>query len=124
MQTTPFHIKALAAFQIAFGAVFTLLGLYIALTGLPEELNYLPRWIPWAIPLISLATIWAAVQLWQLRWRGPITTLVLWLLPFLASLPYATVKEIITESSYIEGRIVFILIYAVIVFEYRKLFRA
>src|SRR6478672_7424267 len=120
MQTTPFHIKALASFQIVFGALVTVLGTYTSISGLPDDLGYLPRWLPWLIPFVGLATIWAAIQLWKLRWRGPIATLVLWLLPFVASLPFATVEEILTDSSFIEGRIIFLLVYAVIVFEYRK----
>lgn len=122
MNAPPLPIALLSIVQALFGLIVaTALGYFLATSGFVgiDDVS------AWALPLgllAGLASLASAVQLWRLKWSGPISFLALWLLPFVGSLPFATVREIITDASYIEGRIAFLLVYAVIVFEFRKQF--
>jgi len=122
MKAPPLPIALLSLSQALFGlAVAAIMGYFLATSGF-TGIDDFPAWV---IPLgflVGLACVASAVQLWRLRWSGPISFLVLWLPPFSASLPFATVMEIIRYGSYIEGRLAFLLVYAVIVFEFRKQF--
>jgi len=122
MKAPPLPIALLALSQAVFG-LFVVAGLayFLATSGF-VGIGEVPAW---ALPvgcLAALSCVASAVQLWRLKWSGPISFLVLWLLPFVGSLPFATVAEIIRDASYIEGRLSFLLVYAVIVFEFRGLF--
>ena len=122
MKAPPLPVALLSIFQALFGlAVAAVLGYFLATSGL-VGIDEVPAWIlPFGL-LAGLSCVASAVQLWRLKWSGPISFLVLWLLPFVASLPFASVVEIIRDASYIEGRLAFLLVYAVIVFEFRRQF--
>jgi hypothetical protein len=122
MKAPPLPIALLSIVQALFGLVVAVvLGYFLATSGFVGT-DEIPAWIlPFGL-VFGLLCVASAAQLWRLKWSGPISFLVLWFLPFLVSLPFATVIEIIRDASFIEGRLSFLLVYAVILFEFRRQF--
>lgn len=122
MKAPPFPIAALSLVQTILGLVVAgAMAYWLATEGF-VGIDEIPAWIMPVALLTGLACIASAVQLWRLRWSGPISFLALWLLPFFGSLPFASPMEIIRDASFIEGRLAFLLVYGVIVFEFRRQF--
>ena len=122
MKAPPIPVALLSIVQMLFGLLVSVACVYVMATPGFESVGDVPAWAFSVGFLTGLACVVSAIQLWRLKWSGPISFLGLWLLPLLASLPYATALEIIRDGSFIEGRISFLLVYAVIVFEFRKQF--
>ena len=104
-KSPPLPVALLSISQGLFGAFVAAAAGYFLATGGYVGIDDVPAW---AVPfeaVLGAGCVASAVQLWRLRWSGPISFVVLWLLPFIASLSFAAVKEIITEASFIEGRI-------------------
>lgn len=122
MKIPPFPIAALSTVQALLGSVITcVMGYWLATEGF-STIEDIPTWLfPFAL-LAGIACISSAIQLWRLKWSGPISFVFLWTLPFIMSLPFASPMEIIKDASFIEGRLAFLLVYAVIVIEFRKQF--
>ena len=122
MKAPPFPIAALSFVQALMGlAVAGVMTYWLATEGF-VGIDEVPAWIMPVALLAGLACVASAVQLWRLRWSGPISFLALWVLPFVGSLPFASPLEIIRDASFIEGRLAYLLVYGVIVFEFRKQF--
>jgi hypothetical protein len=122
MKTPPLPVALLAVSQALLGGFVSVAFLYVFLTdGLPPP-EELPGWVAPLGITVGIACVASAAQLWRCRWSGPISFLGLWLVPFVASLPFTTPLEIIRDSSFIEGRIAYLLVYAVIVNEFRSRF--
>ena len=122
MKAPPFPIAALSFVQILLGlAVAGAVTYWLATEGF-AGVEEVPAWLMPVALLAGLACIASSIQLWRLRWSGPISYLALWLLPFIGALPFASHMEIIRDASFMEGRLAFLLVYGVIVFEFRKQF--
>ena len=122
MKIPPFPIVALSTAQALLGLVIaSVMGYWLATEGF-SEIEGVPAWLVPLALLSGIACVASAVQLWRLRWSGPISFVALWVLPFLVSLAFASPMEIITDATFMEGRLAFLLVYAVIVFEFRKQF--
>lgn len=122
MKAPPLPVALLALVQATFGLFVAVVFGYLLLTPGFGGAGEIPGWMLPVGVLTGLACVASAIQLWRLKWSGPISFVMLWLAPLVASLPHATPLEIIRDGSYIEGRISFLLVYAVIVFEFRKRF--
>jgi len=122
MKAPPFPVAYLAIAQGIFGLlVAVVMACFLGIYGF-VGVDDIPAWVFPAALLSGVACLVSAVQLWRLRWSGPISFVVLWLVPFFGSLPLATPSEIIWEASFIESRLIFLLIYAIVVFAYRTRF--
>ena len=122
MKAPPFPIAALSFVQAIMGLIVAGVMTYWLATEGFVGIDEIPAWIMPVALLAGLACVASAVQLWRLRWSGPISFLALWVLPFVGSLPFASPLEIIRDASFIEGRLAYLLVYGVIVFEFRKQF--
>jgi hypothetical protein len=124
MKLPSLPIALLAVSQGLFGTALAAVFAYFLLTGGLPLPDGVPTWVGPLGLIFGLACVASSVQLWRYRWSGPISFVALWMVPFLASLPLATPYEIIRDASFIEGRIAYLLVYAVIVFEFRSKFAA
>ena len=122
MKAPPFPIAVLSTIQIFLGLAVAGAMTYWPATEGFVGIDGIPAWVMPVSLLAGLSCIASAVQLWRLRWSGPISFLALWLLPFFGSLPFASPMEIIRDASFIEGRLAYLLVYGVIVLEFRKQF--
>ena len=122
MKAPPLPIALLSFVQASLGlGVAGVLAYWFSTQGF-VAVDDVPVWVLLPVFVCALAWLVSAIQLWRLRWSGPISFLVLWLIPLLASLPFASPTEILRDGAYIEGRISFLLVYAVVVFEFRHQF--
>ncbi|GGZ72303.1 hypothetical protein GCM10008101_28380 [Lysobacter xinjiangensis] len=122
MKVPPLPIALLSVSQSVFGGFVALAFAYFLLTGGFQLGEELPGWVGPLGIVVGVACVVSAIQLWRCRWSGPFSFFALWLVPFVASLPFATPMEIIRDASFIEGRIAYLLVYGVIVFEFRSRF--
>jgi hypothetical protein len=111
----PFAISALVVVQF----VFALACFYVAFSN-RIPVRY-PDWLfPWGTAIASLQAI-SAIALWRLNWFGPLSFVVLWFCPLVATFVLSRNFLFLLHSSMV-WRLTALVVYLAVVYFYRDRF--